>query len=98
MYCKDTTDRSTEHIAGLKLKTYQTWSTGITDRSLEILSRMPSLERLLFADCQRLTDAGLSHLARLPRLRRVDLDGLPNVTPDAAALFPANVQVNVSTE
>ncbi|MGH9833550.1 MAG: hypothetical protein ACRD9Y_11070, partial [Blastocatellia bacterium] len=41
MYCRDTGDAATEHIAGLsKLKTYYAGATKITDRSLEILGRM----------------------------------------------------------
>ena len=41
MYCRETGDLATEHIAPLtKLKTYYAGKTKITDRSLEILSRM----------------------------------------------------------
>ncbi len=56
MYCRDTTDTATEHIA----------------------------------------DAGLAFLARLPRLREVSLDGLPHVTREGAAVFPARVRVEYS--
>lgn len=98
MYCRATTDIATGHIAGLsKLKSYRTWSTRSTDRSLEILGRMSSLERLLFHDCAGITDAGLAFLAGLPRLREVELESLRNVTHKGAAVFPANVRVNYST-
>lgn len=40
MYCRDTTDIATEHIAGLGLKYYYAGLTQITDRSLAILGRM----------------------------------------------------------
>lgn len=40
MYCRDTGDTATEHIAGLELKCYYAGLTQITDRSLEILGRM----------------------------------------------------------
>ena len=61
MYCRDTTDAATEHIAGLtKLKTYYAGQTKITDRSLEILSRMPSLESLEFWNCGGITNAGVA--------------------------------------
>jgi hypothetical protein len=47
MYCRDTTDRATEHIVGLpRLKRYYAGASRITDRSLELLSRMPTLERV----------------------------------------------------
>ena len=76
MYCRDTTDAATEHIAGLtKLKTYYAGQTKITDRSLEILSRMPSLESLEFWNCRRHYECGRgparssSSLARNQRRR-----------------------------
>ena len=97
MYCRDTGDAATDHIAGLsQLKTYYAGKTKITDRSLEILGRMVSLEQVEFWQCASLTDAGLTYLARLPNLREVRLDGLPNVTRKAAALFPSQVQIKYS--
>ena len=95
MYCRDTTDAATEHIAGLSmLKRYYAGSTLITDRSLEILGRMPSLERVILEHCAGVTDAGVAHLAGLPRLREITLDGLRNVTRQGSAVFPAGVRVS----
>jgi hypothetical protein len=95
MYCRETGDAATQHIAGLsRLKTYYAGKTRITDRSLEILGRMASLERLEFWQCAGLTEAGMAYLAGLPRLREITLDGLPNVTREAVALFPAQVRVS----
>jgi Leucine Rich Repeat (LRR) protein len=95
MYCPEMTDAATGYIAGLsKLKSYQVWSAQITDRSLEILGRMSSLEHLRFYKCAGVTNAGLALLAGLPRLREVDLERLPNITPEVAAVFPAHVRVN----
>jgi hypothetical protein len=97
MYCRETGDAATEHIAGLsRLKTYYAGMTRITDRSLDILGRMESLERLEFWQCAGITDAGVANLAGLPRLREITLDGLPGVTREAVALFPAHVRVNYS--
>ncbi|MGH7539074.1 MAG: hypothetical protein ACREMF_10580 [Gemmatimonadales bacterium] len=94
MYCRDTTDAATGHIAGLsKLRAYYAGSTRITDRSLEMLSRLPSLEQITFSDCAGITDAGLVALAGLPRLRHVALASLPNVTRAGAAVFPAHIRV-----
>ena len=67
--------------------------TQITDRSLELLGRMQSLEVLEFWQCAGLTNTGVAHLAPLPQLRKVVLDGLPGVTPAALKLFPAGVRV-----
>ena len=51
MYCRDTGDTATEHVSGLKLKTYYAGYTQITDRSLDILSRMTTLERIELHGC-----------------------------------------------
>jgi hypothetical protein len=97
MYCRETGDAATEHIAGLShLKMYYAGMTKITDRSLEILGRMASLERLEFWQCAGITDAGVAHLAALPRLQEISLDGLAGVTRQAVGLFPAHVRVNYS--
>lgn len=97
MYCRQTGDAATEHIASLeRLKTYYAGKTHITDRSLAILGRMSSLERLEFWQCAGLTDAGIAHLIGLPQLREIGLTGLPGVTRQAAARFPAHVRVNYS--
>ena len=97
MYCRETTDVATEHSAGLsQLKSYYAGLTKITDRSLETLGRMPSLERLEFYECTGITDAGLPFLARLPRLREVELFGSPNVTLQGTKVFPASVRVKYS--
>ena len=97
MYCRDTGDAATEHIAGLsRLKSYYAGESRITDRSLEILGGMTSLERIEFWACAGITNAGVAHLAGLPRLREISLDGLPGVTREAAALFPAQVRCRLS--
>ncbi|HEV8263650.1 MAG TPA: hypothetical protein VGQ06_01785 [Gemmatimonadales bacterium] len=97
MYCRDTGDVATEHLAGLsRLKTYYAGKTRITDRSLVILGRMASLERLEFWECAGITDAGVAQLAGLPKLREISLDSLRNVTRKGAAVFPTSVRVSYS--
>jgi hypothetical protein len=71
--------------------------TQITDRSLEILGRMPSLEQVELYECKHVTDAGLAFLAGLPRLRSVALDGLLGVTLEGTRVFPTPVRVRYST-
>jgi hypothetical protein len=97
MYCRETTDAATEHIKSLTIKYYYAGLTKITDRSLEILGRMTSLEEVEFYECDGVTDAGLVFLAGLPRLRQVGLGSLPNVTFAGARVFPGDVRVNYST-
>ena len=95
MYCRDSGDAATEHIAGLsRLKTYYAGATQITDRSLEILSRMPSLESIEFFDCTNITNAGIACLAGLPRLREITVGGSRNVTREGMAIIPRTVNVN----
>lgn len=97
MYCRDTTDEATQHIAGLpKLKTYYAGQTKITDRSLEILSGMTSLEKLEFWNCAGITNAGVAKLTVLPGLRELTLDGCRQVTLAAEASFTQHVRVKVS--
>lgn len=97
MYCRETTDAATAHIAGLQIRYYYAGLTLITDRSLEILGRMPSLEQIDLYEVNGVTDAGLPYLAALPRLREVNLDSLPGVTLDGTKVFPPTVRVKYST-
>ncbi|MGH9768537.1 MAG: hypothetical protein ACREAB_13985 [Blastocatellia bacterium] len=95
MYCRDTGDAATERIAGLSgLKTYYAGATQITDRSLEILGRMSSLEIIEFYECAGITNAGIISLAGLPRLRQITVGGSINVTREGMAVFPDAVRVN----
>jgi hypothetical protein len=95
MYCRDTTDIATGHIAGLPaLKQYFASYNRITDRTPEILSGMSSLEEITFASCPGLTNAGVAALARLPRLRELRVDGMPGVTSDIAGAFAPGVRVH----
>jgi hypothetical protein len=93
MYCRDTGDAATEEIASLQLKSYYAGGTRITDRSLQLLAGMESLERIEFNNCPGLTDAGIGRLAPLPNLRELVLDGLANVTRTAPSFFGAKVQI-----
>jgi hypothetical protein len=97
MYCRESGDEATAHIAGLSISYYYAGLTQITDRSLEILGGMTSLEQVEFYECKGVTDAGLPFLAALPRLREVALDGLPGVTFGGTKVFPAGVRVRYST-
>lgn len=97
MYCRDSGDAATEHLAGLaKLKLYYAGMTQITDHSLEILSQLRALERLDFWACTNITDAGVARLAALPHLQELNLDGLPNVSSKVLDAFPGHVRVSYS--
>ena len=95
MYCRDTTDAATEHLAGLfQLKTYYAGATQITDRSLEILAGLPALESIELYQCAGITDAGLSALSSLPTLKEIGIAGLPHVTLEGTHVFPPHVRVS----
>jgi hypothetical protein len=95
MYCRDTTDAATEHITALDNLTYYFNSyTTITDRSPELLSTMPSLERITFDTCHGLTDAGVTALAALPSLRELRVSGR-GITPAVTTAFPPHIRVFV---
>jgi hypothetical protein len=95
MYCRDTGDAATERIAGLsRLKTYYAGATQITDRSLEILGRMQSLESIEFYECAGISSTGIAFLTDLPRLREISVGGSPNITREGMAVFPTAVNVN----
>ncbi|HKQ74098.1 MAG TPA: hypothetical protein VJ810_10395 [Blastocatellia bacterium] len=95
MYCRDTGDAATERISGLSsLKTYYAGATQITDRSLAILGRMPSLESIEFYECAGISNSGVALLATLPRLSEISVGGSPNVTRDGMAVFPPSVRAN----
>jgi len=97
MYCRQTGDAGTGHIARLSLGYYYAGLTQITDRTLEILGAMPTLEQIELYECLRVTDSGLVFLASLPRLREVQLDASPGVTLEGTRVFPARVRVKYST-
>jgi len=97
MYCRDTTDVATDHIQALpNLKKYHAGYTQITDRTLEMLSSMDSLEEVSFEGCKWITDDGLTALASLPRLRELSVGGSPRVTRTAISAFPTTIRVNYS--
>lgn len=98
MYCRDTGDQATEHIAGLsRLRHYYAGQTQITDRSLEVLGGMTSLEEVELSACAGISDAGLVHLATLPKLEKVSVDASARVTRAGINVFPPHVHVNFWT-
>ena len=96
MYCRESGDVATAHVAQLGLRSYYAGLTRITDRSLELLGAMPTLEQVELYECRGVTDTGLGFLAQLPRLREVSLDGLPGVTLEGTRVFAHTVRVRHS--
>jgi len=95
MYCRDTTDRATEHLVRLpRLKKYFASYTRITDRTPELLATMSSLEVVRLNGCAGVTNAGIAALQRAPRLRELTLGGMQRVTRDVLAELPASIHVS----
>jgi hypothetical protein len=98
MYCRDTTDVATSHIVGMSnLRKYHAGHTLITDRSLEMLGRMNSLEELSLEGCKFISDAGIGFLTTMPRLREIAISGCPKVTRTGVTGFAGGVLVNYDT-
>ena len=98
MYCRDTTDVATSHLVKMpRLKKYHAGYTLITDRSLELLSQIKSLEEISFEGCKFITDAGIPFLTTLPRLRELSIGGCPKVTRSGVTGFASDVRVNYDT-
>lgn len=96
MYTRDIGDAATSHLAKLNaLRKYYAGDAGITDRSLEILAGLPSLESVELWNCPAVTNDGLAALARSPRLRKVFVESAPRVTRDVVPLFAAGVGVTI---
>ena len=93
MYCRNTGDVATGHLMGLaSLKLYYAGRTLITDASLDILSRLTSLEEIELWEIAGVTNAGLAALARLPRLRKIEVGGSARVTREGLTAFPSSVR------
>ncbi|HEX6045622.1 MAG TPA: hypothetical protein VFZ22_14110 [Pyrinomonadaceae bacterium] len=98
MYCRDTTDVATSQIVDLPmLKKYHAGYTLITDVTLELLSRIKSLEEISFEGCKFITDDGIPFLKKLPRLREISVGGCPKITRSAMTEFASEVRVNYDT-
>ncbi len=95
MYCRDTTDAATNPLRSMpNLKKYHAGYTLITDKSMELLSQIKSLEEISFEGCKFITDAGIPFLTTLPRLREISIGGCPKVTRSGVKGFATEVRVN----
>ena len=95
MYCRDTGDVATSHLVGMRnLKKYHAGYTLITDASLEMLSRIKSLEEISFEGCKFITDVGIPFLTTLPQLREISIGGCPKITRTGISGFAEGVRVN----
>ncbi|MES2306309.1 MAG: hypothetical protein V4558_12415 [Gemmatimonadota bacterium] len=93
MYCRETGDEATAHLTDLpSLKKYFASYTRATDRTPELLAGIESLESVTFDSVAQLTDAGIAHLARLPRLRELSVSG-QGITAGVGAAFGPGVTV-----
>jgi hypothetical protein len=98
MYCRETGDLATEHLKDLQsLRYYYAGSTRITDRSLEILATLKSLQEVNLQYCAALTTDGITRLTALPHLERLTLEGLPHVSREILHRFPRTVRVAYSS-
>ena len=94
MYCRQTGDAATAAIRSLpRLRTYFASDTRITDETPRLLGESGTLEEVTFGSCRGLTTDGIAALAAAPRLRRLDVAGMPRGEPEVVTRFPASVRV-----
>ena len=77
-----------------KLSSYSIWISDVTDRSLELLARMPAIESLLVYGCDRITDVGVRCFAALPRLEAIDQQENAHLPQAAVTAFDGSVRIN----
>jgi hypothetical protein len=77
--CFKITDATLNHIRAVPLELLHASSSQITDAGLANLAGT-QLQNISLFRCANLTDAGLQHLSRLPRLTSLDLRECPGVT------------------
>jgi hypothetical protein len=80
-----------------RLKKYHAGYTVITDRGLELLSQIKSLEEISFEGCKNISDGGVQYLTSLPNLRELSIGGSPRVTRAGVKGFASGVRVNYDT-
>ena len=76
---------------------YYAGETRITDRSLQALARINSIERLTFSACAGVTNAGVAALTALPNLRELTLESMPGLTRESVVSFAPHVRVVFTT-
>ena len=67
------TDQGIQEIAGLPLEELSLYQSAVTDEGMEIVSRMRTLHTVNLSGSKKIGDRGVMHLARMPRLKGLDL-------------------------
>ena len=98
MYCRDTGDVATSHLAKLRrLKKYFASYTRATDLTPRYLSEIDSLESIDFSSIPGITNVGIAALTRLPCLRELHLGGMQHLDLQALPAFREGVRLDVQT-
>jgi hypothetical protein len=84
---RDIGDEAPRISLASRLKSYFAGSTEITDRSLEVLAGLSTLESIELEHTVHVTNSGIAALALLRNLQQVSIGGLPLVTRDGASIF-----------
>ena len=98
MYCRDTGDDATRAYKWTpKAANLLCWhDADYRSAASRSLDRWKRFEHLEFWQCMKITDAGVAHLAALPRLQRIEIYNSPNVSQKISQLFRETVQVRYS--
>ena len=98
MYLPTTGDRATDYLAdSAHLIEYRVFANGqaqFSDHSLQRLSSMESLERLILDGLPRISNDGLIKLTRLPRLKSLTVTNCRQISHGAFAGFHKRVSIS----
>jgi len=78
--CRGDTKLFFERIAHLPIACLEIISSDIDDDGLFVLSNMKGLQTLHLRRCSKISDAGVAHLSRLPRLVQLGMSSVPGLT------------------
>ncbi len=78
--CKGDTRRFFEHIVKLPIANLEVSASEIDDETLAVIAEMKSIRIIHFSRCPKISDAGITHLTKLPGLLQLSLSAVPGLT------------------
>lgn len=93
------TDNGVMQLANLGPEHLKTIDLGhnsnITNKSLQYIATIKSVEELLLFDCKNITDEGLSYIQDMPNLRYLDVSGCEGITEKGLNLLAKRKDIQI---
>lgn len=93
------TDRGVMDLANLGLEHLKTIDLGhnsnITNKSLQYIATIKSVEELLLFDCKNLTDDGLLYIQDMPNLKYIDVSDCEGITEKGLNLLSKRKDIQI---